>query len=98
MKFGQLIQYNMRNIFIGKSYTKCGRETIPRSLSKKIKLSISLDQQCKVLNSLLLLYANLRAIKTLLNQPADHLLLPNIKLFQKKNKQSGTSFPASFSA
>ena len=25
MKFGQLIEYNMRNIFLKKSYTKCGR-------------------------------------------------------------------------
>ena len=23
MKFGQLIEYNMRNIFVKKSYTKC---------------------------------------------------------------------------
>ena len=29
MKFGQLIDYNMRNIFVKKSYAKCGRETIP---------------------------------------------------------------------
>ena len=44
MKFGQLIEYNMRNIFVEKSYTKCGGETIPRPLSKKSKLSISRDQ------------------------------------------------------
>ena len=29
MKFGQLIEYNMRNIFVEKSYTKCAGETIP---------------------------------------------------------------------
>ena len=34
MKFGQLIEYNMRNIFIGESYTICGGETIHRLLSK----------------------------------------------------------------
>ena len=44
MNFGQLIEYNMRNIFFEKSYTKCAGETIPRPLSKKSKLSISLDQ------------------------------------------------------
>ena len=44
MKFGQLIEYNMGNIFIEKSYTKCAGETIPRHLSKKSKLNISLDQ------------------------------------------------------
>ena len=41
MKFGQLIEYDMRNIFLEKSYTKCGGGTIPRSFSKKPKLSIS---------------------------------------------------------
>ena len=44
MKFGQLIEYNLRNIFVEKSYTKCAAETIPRPLSKISKLSISLDQ------------------------------------------------------
>ena len=59
----------MRNIFDGEL------------LSKKSKLSLSLDQQCKALNSLFLFYANLRAIEIQVNQAADHLLLPNIKLF-----------------
>ena len=53
----------MRNIFVEKAYTKCAGETIPRTLSKKSKLSIPLDQYHKVLNSLSLLYANLRAIE-----------------------------------
>ena len=44
MKSGQLIEYNMKNIFVEKSYTKCAGEIIPRPLSKKSKLSISLDQ------------------------------------------------------
>ena len=43
IKLGQLIEYNMRNIFVEKSYTKCGGETIPRLFSKKSKLSLSLD-------------------------------------------------------
>ena len=30
MKFGPLIEYNMRNIFLEKSFTKYGGETIPR--------------------------------------------------------------------
>ena len=70
MKFGQLIEYNMRNIFVEKSYAKFGGETIPRPLSKKSKLSISLDQQCDVLNSLFLLYADLRTIEIWWNQAA----------------------------
>ena len=49
MKYGQLIEYSMINIFLEKSYTKCGRETIPSPFSKNLKLSISLDQYSKVL-------------------------------------------------
>ena len=52
MKFGQLIEYNMRNIFLEKSYTKRGEETIPRIFFNASKLSISLDQSSKVLCSL----------------------------------------------
>ena len=63
MKFGQLIEYNMRNIFLEKSYTKCGGETSPRPFSEKLKLNISLDQLSKVLYSLLLLHDKLRAIE-----------------------------------
>ena len=44
IKFGQLIEYNMGNISVEKSYTKCSGETIPRPFSKKSELSISLDQ------------------------------------------------------
>ena len=39
MKFGQLIEYNMRNIFPEKSYTKCGEETTPRAFVKKQNLA-----------------------------------------------------------
>ena len=38
MEFGQLIEYNMRNIFLEKSYTKCGGKTSSRTWSKKSKL------------------------------------------------------------
>ena len=44
LKFDQLIEYNVRNIFTEKSYTTCGGETIPRPFSKKSKLNLSLDQ------------------------------------------------------
>ena len=44
MKFGQLIEYNMGNIFVEKSYTKWAGETNTRPLSQKSKLSKSLDQ------------------------------------------------------
>ena len=63
MKFGHLIDYNMRNIFLEKSYTKCGGETSPRIFSRKLKLSISLNQYLKVFCSLFLLYCKLRPIE-----------------------------------
>ena len=65
MKFGKLIEYNMRNIFLEKPYTKCGGETIHNysAFSEKSKLSVSLGQQSEVLCGLFLLYANLRAIE-----------------------------------
>ena len=59
MKHGQVISYNMRNIFLENSYTKCVGETIPRAFSKKLKLRIFLDQLSKVLYSLSLLYVKL---------------------------------------
>ena len=44
MKFGQVIECNMTNIFPRKLYLKYGGETSPRPFSEKFKLSISLDQ------------------------------------------------------
>ena len=56
MKFGQLMGYNMRNIFREVSYTKCDRKTIPRPFRY-------LDDYSKTLYSLYLLYTTLRAIE-----------------------------------
>ena len=44
MKFGQLTEYNIRYIFVEKSYTACAAETIPRPLPENSKLSKALDQ------------------------------------------------------
>ena len=38
-KFYQLIEHNMKNIILEKSYTKCEGETIPRPFSKKSGVS-----------------------------------------------------------
>ena len=96
MAFGPLIEYNMRNIFFEKWYTECSGETIPWPFSKKSKLSISLDQQSKVLYGLFLLYARLRTIKIYWTWATYHLLLPYMKLFFQS--ESGTSLTVSFSA
>ena len=47
MKFGQLIECSMINIFLEKSYTKSGRENSSRPFSEKLKFSKSLDQESK---------------------------------------------------
>ena len=52
MKFGQLVECDMKNIFLEKSYTKFGGETSSKPFSEKLKLTISLDQWSKVLYSL----------------------------------------------
>ena len=49
LKFGQLIEYNMRYTFLKTSYTKYGEEASPRPFYKKSKSSISLDQQPEML-------------------------------------------------
>ena len=78
IKLGHLLEYNMRNIFVEKSYTKCGGENSTRPYFKKLELNISLDQ---VLYGLSILYANLTAIKIYWNYVAYQLHLPHKMLF-----------------
>ena len=44
MKFGQVIECKMRNIFLEKPYKKYVRETSSTPFSGKFKLSVSMDQ------------------------------------------------------
>ena len=46
---GQLIEYNIRNILLEKSYTKWVGEASPRPFHKKSKLSISLERLHQIL-------------------------------------------------
>ena len=75
MKCGQLIEYNMRNIFLEKSYAKHGREASPRPFYQKSKLSISLDQQSQMLYNLFLLYVQVEVYQNILK------LLKYIKIY-----------------
>ena len=65
MEFGQLIENNMRNIFLEKAYSKCGGEASSRPFSENLKLTISLDQWRKVLYSIFLWNPKLEAIEIL---------------------------------
>ena len=68
IKFRQLIQYNMRNIFVEISYRKFVGETILRGF--KIEHISGLMVQSFI--EFFLLYAKLRAIKMHWNYAADH--------------------------
>ena len=80
---------------------QCGGETIPRSFSKKTKLSISMDQSSvfivyiHTIKTLFSLYAKSNAIKIAYKLSCRP---PNFQAFSKSKKMSGTSLPASYSA
>ena len=49
MKFGKLMEYNMKNILAEKSYTKCAAETIPRPF--KISKLQNIEKDLTVMGS-----------------------------------------------
>ena len=57
MKVSQLIEYNMKNIFLEKSYTKCSMETIPSPFFRKIKIE-------HISGYILFLFVKLRTIRS----------------------------------
>ena len=71
----------MRNIFLEKSYTKCGDETTSRHFptKKKKKLGLSLDQQCEFLCSLFSLYTLANNYQIILKLRSGPFVLPHIK-------------------
>ena len=82
----------MRNIFLEKSYIKCGGETILRSFSKKSKLSISLDQQSEILNSFLFC-VQIKVHKNILKSRCITLSLILCNAFSKKRGLELASLP-----
>ena len=66
MKFDQLTEHIMKNIFIEKLCTKSDGENSPRFFFKRTKLSISLDQQSEVLYSLFWLYVQVEHYQNIL--------------------------------
>ena len=86
-KFGQLIEHNTRNTFLKKIYTKRGGEISPRTFSKTLKLSISLNQQPEIYTVCFFLYVKTgsksRTTKIHWNHGVDRLLLTSLKLFYK---------------
>ena len=93
MKFGQLIEYNMRNIFPEKSYTKCGGEDSPRPFYQKnqnwtilwICLLIA-NQQPEILQSLFPLYVQVEVYQNILKLRCWPLATTLGKALKKKKK------------
>ena len=81
MKFGQLIEYNISNIFLENHTENSVEKLFPDPFLKNQKCSLSLDREAKVLCILFLLYAKLSTVQTYGNWPVDHLFLPHMKLF-----------------
>ena len=79
MKFDQLIEYNLRNIFLQKSQTKYGGEISSKLFSKNSKLSISLDQQSEFLYSCFIVFASRRLLK--------YIAFTSYKVFFKKKSR-----------
>ena len=90
MKFSQLIECNIINNFLEKSYTKWGGETSPRPISESSKLSISLDQQLEILCSLFLIYVQVENYQNILKLRYRPFVFTSCKSFLIK-KRSGTS-------
>ena len=86
MKFHQLIEHNMRKIFLENSYKNCSGESIPRTFSKKSKMSISLDQQSKVLYSLLLLNIQVKGYRSILKLSCRPFVFNSYKAFLKAKR------------
>ena len=86
MKFGQLVEYNIRNIFLEKPYRKCGGKTSPKPFSKKWILNISLDQQFEVLYSLFLLHVQVEGYRNILKQRCRSIAFISYKACSK-NKE-----------
>ena len=92
MKFGQLTEYNMINVFLEKSFTKYGG-TIPRPFPEKSKLNISLVQQSKVLYNLNFIVCHVEGYRNILKlicrplaSTSSKAFLRNKKMLQNKTK------------
>ena len=98
MKFSQLIEYNMKNTFFLKNNTQNIVEKLfPEPLFEKIKIEhISWINSLKF-QQFVFIVCQVQGYQNILKLSSDYSILFHIKSFLKKEKRSGTSFPASFS-
>ena len=83
----------MRNIFRGKSYTKCGGETTP-----KIKIEHISGSIVKIFMQFVFFVYQVYSYQNILKLSCRPLAFISYKAFSKKKKRPKTSLPASFSA
>ena len=91
----------MRNIFSWKIIHKTwwrNKSFKLKSFSKKLKISMSLCQQSKVLYSLFLFYAQIESYRNIMKLRCRPLLFISFKAFSKNKKRSGNSLPPLFAA
>ena len=96
MKFGQLIEYNMRNIFLKISFTECGRETISRPFSKRSYV-MSGSIFLKFIQ-FIFIPCQVEECQNVLKLSGRPFAFTSYKAFLKNKKKSGTSLLALFSA
>ena len=77
---------NMRNIFFGKAYKKCGGEASPRPVYKISKLSISMD-------CFIVFLCSSQDLPKYIKIKVLTLAFSLYKAFLKNKKRSGTSSP-----
>ena len=98
MKFGQLIECNMRNIFLEESYSKCGGKTSSRLFSENVNWPCLWINGHSFIQFVFIIW-QFEGNRNILNLSCRPLAFTSNKVFLKKNKERpGTSLPASFSA
>ena len=85
MKFGQLIEYNRRNIFLERTFTKYGGETSSQTLSQKITIEHISGSTAWIYIVCFYCMPSWKLSRYIEAEllTTSHLLLPCIKLFLK---------------
>ena len=83
MKFGQFIEYNMKNIFCEKSYTNAGTGTCTLRTSKKIKIEHILLSPVWTCIWFVFIVCSSWELQKCTENYVHHLLLTHVKPFQK---------------
>ena len=93
IKFDQLIDYDMRNIFLEKSYAKYGGKASLRLFDIKSKLIISLEQQSEMIRNLFLFSVQVEVCQNILKLRCLPLAFILNKSFYRKQKEVWNQSP-----